>query len=103
MKLINLKQVSDHKVNKWLEDNIAELTAYQKERIRNDEMVRWAPFKFYERRKKVDSIWIRISALFIPLAWTVLVIGLPFDFLITGTWGYNKIDWFSNWSSACGF
>ena len=102
MRLINLKEVSDHKVREWIEKSIPELSPYQKERMRNGEMIRRAPFKFYERRKKVDSIFVRLSVLFIPVAWTVLVIGLPFNFFYTGTWGYNKIDWFSNWSSACG-
>ena len=102
MKLINLKKVSNYKVEKWLENNIKELTPYQKEWIRNEEMVRFAPFEFYERRKKVDNVFVRLSVIFIPIAWILLVIGLPFNFFATGTWGYNKLEWFSKWSSACG-
>ena len=48
MKLINLKKVPNYKVEKWLENNIKELTAYQREWMRNEEIVRFAPFEFYE-------------------------------------------------------
>lgn len=102
MKLINLKKVSDYKVEKWLEDNIRELTVSQKQWIRNEEMVRFAPFEFYERRKKVDNIFVRLSVIFIPVIWVLLVIGMPFNFFYTGTWGYKNLKWYSKWVSACG-
>ena len=103
MKLLNLRKVPDYKVTKWLDDNIVEITEYQKAKIRDDEIVRFAPFEFYERRKKVDNIFIRLSIVFIPIVWIVLIVGLPFNFIGTGTWGYGKLDWFSKWISACGF
>lgn len=103
MKLLNLREVPQRKIEKWLEDNIVEITKYQKERMRDDEIVRFAPFEFYERRKKVDNVFVRLSIIFIPVIWIVLVAGMPFNFIVTGTWGYKKLNWFSKWSSACGF
>jgi len=102
MRLLNLKKVPDYQVENWLEENIAEITKYQKERIHNDEIVRFAPFEFYERRKRVDNFLIRLSIIFLPIVWLALIFGLPFNFIGTGTWGYKKINWFSKWTSACG-
>lgn len=102
MKLINLKRTSDWEVIKWLEKSIPELTAYQKQKIRDNEIVRFAPFYFYERRKKVNNVFVRLSVIFVPIAWILLVVGIPFNFFATGKWGYSKIEWFSKWTSACG-
>ena len=44
MRLLNLKRVDDFKVRNWIEKSIPELTAYQKEKIRENEIVRFAPF-----------------------------------------------------------
>jgi len=102
MKLINLKKVNDYTVEDWLENNIKELTPYQKEWIRDQEIVRSAPFEFYERRKKIDNIFIRLSVIVMPVVFCVIVIGLPINFLIKGKWGYNSLNWYSKWVSACG-
>jgi len=102
MRLINLKRIDNYEVEKWLEDKIPELTTYQKERIRDDEIVRFAPFYFYKRRKKVNNVFIRLSAIFIIPVFLVLIIGLPFNFLITGNWGYSGLKWYSKWTNACG-
>lgn len=102
MKLINLKRVSNYKVEKWLENNIRELTEHQKRWIRNEEIVRFAPFEFYERREKVDNPLVRLSVIAMPFVWLMLVIGIPFNFFITGNWGYNKLDWYSKWRNMCG-
>jgi hypothetical protein len=102
MKLINLKKVSDYKVNEWLEKTIPELTPYQKQKIYNNEIVRFAPFYFYERRKKVNNILLRFSIIFILPVLLVLIISLPFNFFITGDWGYSNIDWYSKWLNNCG-
>lgn len=102
MGLINLKQVPDYRVKEWLMKSIRDLTPFQKEWIINDEIIRFAPFKFYERKKKVKNIYVRLSIIFIPIPFIVLFLGLPFNFIITGSWGYNRIDWFSDWLHACG-
>jgi len=102
MRLINLKRASNFEVQKWIEESIPELTKYQKNKIIDDEIVRLAPYEFYKRGKKVDSIWVRLSVVFIPIAWMILLIGLPFNFFITGKWGYGKIEWFCKWTTMCG-
>ena len=103
MALHNLKKTPDYKVREWLEKSIPELTPYQKERIRNDEIIRWAPFDFYERRKPVKSIWWRLSIIAVAFFWVVLFVGLPLNFIVTGNWGYNKLNWFDTWLNKIGF
>lgn len=104
MKLVNFKKVWDRDVEKWLEESIPELTAYQKEVIRRDEIVRFAPFYFMERRKKVNNVWLRFSIIFMLPVLLLLIAGLPFNFFVTGRWGWNydKVKWYSKWVSACG-
>jgi hypothetical protein len=104
MNLVNLKRVSDYQVIDWLESHIKDLTPYQKEWIRNQEIVRFAPFYFMERRKKVNNIFLRFTIIFMLPVLLLLIIGLPFNFFITGYWGYsdNKMRWYSKWVSACG-
>lgn len=102
MKLINLKKTSNYKVSRWLEESIPELTAYQKEMIRDERLIRSAPFEFYARREKVNNIFVRLSVIFVPIALIVLLLGIPFNFFVTGNWGYQRIEWFSKWTSACG-
>lgn len=103
MRLINLKKVWDHKVIKWIEDSIPELTPYQKQRIRSDEIVRFAPFYFMEENKKVKNVALRFSIIAMPIVLLLLITGLPFNFFVTGNWGYGKkIQWYGKWVSSCG-
>lgn len=104
MKIINLQKVSDYKIEEWLEKNIKNLTPYQKEWIRNEEIVRFAPFYFMQRRKKTKNILLRFSIIFMFPIFLLLIIGLPFNFFITGNWGYNyeKMKWYSKWATSCG-
>lgn len=105
MILKNIKEVPNYKVEKWLNKNIKNITKYQEEWIRNEEIIRFAPFKFYEKKKKVTNIFFRISILFIWIPFVLLALNLPFNFLITGTWGYSNknINWFTAWAESCGF
>lgn len=104
MNILNLKKVSDYKVHEWLENSIKDLTPYQKTWIRNEEIVRFAPFEFMERRKKVNNVLVRLSVVILLFVYLLLVIMLPFNYFITGSWGYDdrKLKWFSKWTSACG-
>jgi hypothetical protein len=104
MNLINLKKVSDYQVQEWLEKKIRELTPYQKKCIRDEQIIRFAPFYFMERRKKTNNILLRFTIIFILPVLLLLFIGLPFNFFITGTWGYGyeKMKWYSKWTSSCG-
>ena len=103
MRLYDLQKVWDSDVVKWLEDNIPELTAYQKEKIRDKEIVRFAPFYFMKRTKKVNNILTRFSVVLLLPVLILLIIGLPINFFITGKWGYSeKMRWYGKWVSACG-
>ena len=103
MRLFDLKKVWDSDVEKWLIESIPELTAYQKEKIRDSEMVRFAPFYFMERNKKVKNVLLRFSIIAMPPVLLLLIIGLPFNFFVTGRWGYSdKMRWYGKWVSACG-
>ena len=91
MKLTNLEPASDYKVQEWLEKLELKLTPYQKECLRNSEMIRFAPFEFYKRRKnkKVNIFW-RLSIIAIPIYWLIIIVLLPFTFLVRGKWGYSQ-------------
>jgi hypothetical protein len=104
MNLINLQKASNHRVQEWIENSIKDLTPAQKDWIINEEIIRFAPFYFMERRKKTRNILLRFSILFIIPILLFLIVGLPFNFCITGNWGYDfeKVKWFSNWTSKCG-
>jgi hypothetical protein len=104
MRIIDLKPVSNYKVQEWLDSHIKELTPYQKEWIINEEIVRFAPFYFMERTKKTNNVLLRLTIIFMLPVLLLLIIGLPFNFFITGSWGYShdKMKWYSNWVSSCG-
>ena len=90
MKLHYLKHSSDHDVNTWLEKCL-ELTPYQKEKLRLDEVVRFAPFEFYEVPKQIKPSFIwRLTIIFFLIYLVLLFVGLPFNFLFTGKWGYGQ-------------
>ena len=104
MNLVNLKRVADYQVEDWIKNHIKDLSPYQKEWIRNEEIIRFAPFYFMERRKKTSNVLIRFSIIIMLVVLLLMVISLPFNFFITGSWGYDheKLKWYSKWVSACG-
>lgn len=104
MSLYNVKEVSDYKVREWLFKSIKDLSPYQKERLIDDEIIRFAPFKFVEERDKVSNVWIRLTIMFYPIVLVILYLSLPLMFLVNGRWGYNSktISWFTQWSKNLG-
>lgn len=104
MGLLNLKKASNIEVENWLLKKIPNLTKEQMRFIRDDEIIRFSPYRFYKRGKKTKNVFVRLSIIFIPFVFIVLAIGLPFNYFITGYWGYddNKINWLTNWLSSCG-
>lgn len=104
MRLSNLKKVPDYRVQKWIEESIPNLTKDQRDYIRHEEIVRFSPFDFYTREKKyLGSVFIRMTVFFIPVVWFILFITLPFNFVVTGNWGYDmeSLKWFRNWNKKC--
>ena len=102
MKLHNLQPATDLEVEAWLRESIPELTPYQKSKMMDDEIIRFAPFQFFKVNSKVSNPWLRLTVIFIPLVWLILFIGLFFNFIITGRWGYSGAKWFYKWTHAVG-
>jgi hypothetical protein len=100
MKLTNLRPASNYEVREWLEKTIKELTPYQKEWIRNEEIIRFAPFKFYKRRKteKVSILW-RFTIIAFPIYLVIIFSFLPIKMIITGEWGYGQ-KFYDNFHAA---
>ena len=103
MNLHDYKKASDYDVQKWLEESI-KLTPYQIEKLRDDEILRFSPFQFMEKRKKTNSLLLRLTILIIPFVWIILFIGLLFNYLFTGKWGYgyDSLKWYDQWRSNVG-
>lgn len=102
MKLHNLKKATDFEVEKWIMGKVPEISAYQKEQIREREIVRFSEFYFYKKRPRVRNFWLRLTIVFIPVVLLILILGLPFYFFATGTWGYpyDKVKWFDTWKNT---
>ena len=102
--LHNYKKAPDYKVREWIEKSIPDLTPYQKRKMLEDEVIRFAPFEFMERRKRASSFWLRLTVIFMPWVWLVLFLWLPFNFVIKGSWGYkyNTMKWFDTWRNNVG-
>lgn len=90
MRLTNLQPASHLEVRDWLEKTL-ELTPYQKEKIRIREIVRFAPFEFYKRRNdlKAHPLW-RLTLLLLPVYLVLIYGSLPFNWMLTGRWGYGQ-------------
>ena len=73
--------------------------------IRDYEIVRFAPFQFMKRRKKTNNVLMRLSIILMLPIFILLIIGLPFNYFITGNWGYcpEDLKWYSKWVTNCGF
>lgn len=99
-KFSNLTKAHDYEVRDWL-IKAFKFTDYQKSLLRsNEDIIRYAPFKFYKRKPKQDNMWIRLTLVFVPLVWLIMILGLPLNFILTGIWGYpnNKVYKFiMNW------
>ncbi len=101
MRLVNYKRAWDHEIYEWLEKSIPELTVYQKEAIRDNEIIRFAKFYFVKKIEPVKNIFVRLSVFLIPIAWICIVLSLPVNFLINGKWGYSNLEWFGKWLVSC--
>lgn len=90
MKLSNLKKIDYYEVEQYLTEQL-QLTAYQKQRMRDHDVLRTSPFYFYKREKHVPVKWhIRLTLPIYCLFILLLIICLPLKFLITGQWRYSN-------------
>lgn len=99
----NYEQASDRDVINWLEESL-NLTSAQKQKLYN-ETYRYSPFRFFKKRKRVKNLVVRFSVVLIPIVFLVIFISLPFNYLVTGRWGYSydKIKWYDSWINSVGF
>lgn len=90
MELHQLERASDYQVKEWLVKEL-QLTPHQKSKLTAEEIIRWAPFKFYKKRQEEKSsiLW-RLTIIPYLIFLLILFIGIPFVFLITGRWGYGS-------------
>lgn len=105
MKFTNLEKAPDYEVEQWLINSIPELTAYQKEYIKREEIVRFSNLTFMKYTKKIENPFIRLTVVFIPIVVVILLLGLPINFLFTGSWGYNSLKFqklYNTWTTSCG-
>ena len=104
MKLLNLEREGNYEVCKYFKENIPNLTEYQKEKLYD--VIIGAEFDYMRTRKKsTPNIWLRLSIIFLLPVVLLIIISLPFNFLITGKWGYkfDTLEWYTNWAYKCGF
>lgn len=98
MRFSRLKRAHDFDVIKWLENSL-ELTDQQKQKLYDQEIVRFSPYYFYKKaeKKKVGFLW-RLTLIAYPIYWILLFCFMPIKAIITGKWGYgrNFIDKFHN-------
>ncbi|MFZ4705483.1 MAG: hypothetical protein ACOYMF_05690 [Bacteroidales bacterium] len=59
---------------------------------------------FYKEELTPVSVWLRLTMPFAVITMLLMIIGLPFTFLITGNWSYNLGDKnrILNWLRLCG-
>ena len=91
MNITKLKPADNYEVQQWIEKNIVELTAYQKQKITESEMIRFSHFYFYKKRQKekVFFLW-RLTILFFPIYIILVYLSIPIKFLFTGKWGLGS-------------
>lgn len=89
MKLHHLEKASDYEVADWLKTEL-KLTPYQIDSLSANESIRFSPYSFYKRPKKIAaSIWWRLTILVWPIYYLVLFLGLPLNMILTSSWGYG--------------
>lgn len=105
MNFCRYKRIYDFEVIRQIEKRM-ELTAYQKEKIRD--VINDLPFQFiaFDPPDKAN-FFIRLTAPFYLLYWVLLVITMPLKWLFTGTTYYQHdgkvLSLLRNWYKRLGF
>ena len=98
MNFRNLKRANNYEFENWLVSNLPNISKSQKEAILYNEALNYSGFYIFKRVKKVKSFWLRLSIILVPIVWLLLIILLPINFIINGTWGYGKkLDFILDW------
>ena len=89
MNFRNKKEARDYEVERWLIEEIPNITPYQKDFIRKD-FVRFSRFYFYKRKPKTNGVLRRFSVLLVPFVFLIVLLLLPINYIITGRWGFGR-------------
>lgn len=105
MNLHRYKRAENYEVEDWLAKSL-ELTPYQKDILKRNELLRYSSYKFVKDRNsnKPNILW-RLSSVAFFLFYILLFLGLPFTYLFTGELGYslNFYDkYISKWRNKIG-
>lgn len=96
MKFRNLKKASNFEIADYFRDKL-NITKDNYHYFKMVDYIEKAPFYFYKKKEYQPNILWRLSILLFPLVYLVVIIGLPINFIITGRWGYGRMNWFLKW------
>lgn len=94
MRFTNLKEAQDWEVKEYFAENL-NLSNEQKRIL--SEVIEKSTFYFYKEKDYQPNFLLRLTILLFPIAYLLVLVGLPINFIITGKWGYGKVNWFLNW------
>jgi len=91
MRIRNLKQVDNKKVNDWLCDIIPDITPEQENALMdNIEDRRICPYYFYESYKRKAKPMMRFTILFLFIFSLLILLAMPINYFITGEFRYTQ-------------
>ena len=106
MKLHQLERASRYDVQKWLENNLRNLTPDQIYWLRTEDIVTYSPFYFYQQSKKnKTSVFWRLSLPFFLIYIILIIVFLPVKWIFSGRWGYSQNfydNFHAKWSRKIG-
>jgi hypothetical protein len=97
MQIINEKRISERDAALLLKETIPHLDDMPLEML--EYYLSDTGLIFYERKAVVKPLLFRLSIIPALVLWLVLFVLLPFNFIVTGVWGY-EIAWIREWFRA---
>ncbi len=91
MRLSRLEEASEYEFREWMEKSNLNLTPYQKEKLRDSEMLRHSPYYLYKKPKaeSVSFLW-RFTLILFPIYLLIIIVLNPIKWIFTGKWGYGQ-------------
>ena len=104
MNIFNYEKMGRYEFFEWMIKSVPDITPSQREKIRDLVFLQCLSFVPVKRAEKVGNFWLRLSAIFILPTMVILLCGIPFNFIITGRWGYSikYVGWYGKWVRKCG-
>lgn len=98
--LSRFKEANSLEAQHWFFKNIPDITDEQIYLMSRKNLFGCCPFRFFKQRDKVkvSPLW-RLTLFPFFLVVLLGVLWLPFNLMITGVWGYNRVGWLSSWSA----